>query len=153
MSNPNHSWLLGWWTVTRRAVDALTAPPGDPFDTVGCDREVERLARESRLGSLARRTAMAIGDAWRQSRSRAVTSALVDDLRPSPPAAAVRAAGWTMSVASATALILNAVKPVSSGPLTWIVPAAVAAAGVLLMAAAAPLARALSARGLRPPVS
>lgn len=137
MSNRNYSSPLGWWTFTRRTVEALTAPSGD---TAGVDREVERLARESRLGSLGRRTALAIGDAWRQSRSRAVTLTIVDDLRLLPAAAAVRAGGWMITVASATALVLNVFRPMSSGPLTWVVPAAVAAIGVLLMVAAAPIA-------------
>jgi hypothetical protein len=139
VSNPNHSWILGWWMFTRRTVEALTAPPGD---TAGCDREVERLARESRLGSLARRTAAAIGAAWRQSWSRAVMAAIVGDLRRLPAAAAIRAVGWTTTVASATALVLNAFRSMSSGPLTWVVPAAATAIGALLMAVAGPVARA-----------
>jgi hypothetical protein len=143
VSNRNDPWLFGWWTFTRRAVEWLTAPPGD---TIGCDREVERLARESWLGSRARRAAATVGTAWRQSRSRAITSALVNDLMPAPAAAAIRAAGWTMIVASATALTLNMFRPVSSGPLTWVVPAVVVVIGVLMMVASAPLARAFGDR-------
>jgi hypothetical protein len=138
VSNRNYSRLFGWWTFTRRAVEWLIAPPGD---TTGCDREVERLARESWLGWLARRAAMAIGDAWRLSRSRALTSALVNGLMPVPAATAIRAAGWIVIVASATALTLNVFRPLSSGPLTWAVPAFVLAIGGLMMAASAPLAR------------
>ena len=143
MSNRNHPWLFGWWTFTRRAVEWLTAPPGD---TVGCDRDVERLARESWLGSRARRAAATVGDAWRQSLSRAITTALVSGLRPAPAAAAIRAAGWTMTVASATALTLNAFRPLSSGPLTWVIPAVVVVIGVLMMVGSAPLAHAFGDR-------
>ena len=143
MSNRNHSWLFGWWTFTRRAVEWLIAPPGD---TAGCDRDVERLARESWLGSRGRRAAATVGDAWRRSLSRAITSALVSGLRPAPAGAAIRAAGWTMTVASATALTLNAFRPVSSGPLIWVVPAVVAVFGVLMMVVSAPLARAFGDR-------
>jgi hypothetical protein len=139
VSNRNGSWVPGWWTFTRRLVEGLTAPPGD---TAGCDREVERLVRESWLSSLARRVAATIGDAWRRSRSRAITLALTSGLMPAPAAAAIRAAGWTVTVASATALTLNAFRPQPSGPLTWVVPAIVAAAGVVMMVASAALARA-----------
>jgi hypothetical protein len=140
VSKRNQPRLLGWWTFTRRAVEGLTAPPGD---TAGCDRDVERLARDSRLGSLARRATAAIGDEWRRSRSRAITSALVTGLMPAPAAAALRSAGWMMTVAGATALTLNVFRPLSSGPLTWVVPAVIAAVGVLMMMASAPIARAL----------
>jgi hypothetical protein len=143
VSNRNGSRVPGWWTFTRRLVEALTAPPGD---TAGCDREVERLVRESWLSSLARRVGATIGDAWRQSRSRAITLELAGRLMPAPAAAAIRAAGWTMTVASATALTLNAFRPQPSGPLTWVVPAIVAAAGVMMMAASAALARAFGER-------
>ena len=143
MSNRNDSWLLGWWTFTRRAVEWLTSPPGD---TAVCDREVETLARESWLGSLGRGATAAIDRAWRQSRSRSITSALVNSLQPAPAAAALRAAGWTMTGASATVLTLNVFRPVSQGPFTWVVPAVAMAAGVLMMVASAPLGRAFGER-------
>jgi len=143
VSNRNHPWLFGWWTFTRRAAEWLIAPPGDP---AGCDRAVERLARESWLGSRARCAAATVGDAWRQSRSRVITSALGNDLMPAPVAGAIRAAGWTMILASATALTLNVFRPLSPGPLTWVVPAVVVVIGVLMMVASAPLARAFGDR-------
>jgi len=128
---------------TRRLVDSLTAPSAD---TAGSDREVERLVHESRLSSLVRHVAATVREAWRQSRSRAIALALIRDLVPAPAAAAFRAAGWTMTVASATALTLNVFRPLSPGPLTWIVPAVVAAAGMMMMVASAALARAFGAR-------
>jgi hypothetical protein len=143
VSHRNGSWVPGWWMFIRRLVEGLTTPPGD---TAGCDREVERLVRESWLSSLARRVAAAIGEAWRQSRSRAITLALASGLMPAPAAAGIRAAGWTMTVASATAFTLNVFRPQPLGPLTWVVPAIVAAAGVVMMAASAALARAFGER-------
>jgi hypothetical protein len=143
VSNRNKPRLFGWWTFTRRAVEWLIAPPSD---IVACDREVDRLVRESWLSSLARGVAVTIGEAWRQSRSRAITLALVNVLMPAPPAAAIRAAGWTTTVAGATALTLNVFRPLSSGPLTWVVPSVAAAVGVVMMAASAPLARAFGGR-------
>ena len=112
-------------------------------------QSLERLARASWIGSLADRAAAAIGREWRRSRSRAAVLALGGLLMPSPPAATVRVAGWTITVASATTLILNAIKPASPGPLSWVVPAVVGVAGVLLMAASAPLGRAYDDRRLR----
>ena len=111
-----------------------------------CDRDVERLASESWLGSRAHRAAATVGEAWRQSLSRAITAALVSGLRPAPAAAAIRAAGWTMTVASATALTINAFRPLSSGPFIWVVPAVVLVLGALMMVASAPLAYAFGDR-------
>lgn len=143
MSNPNYSRLPGWWTLTRRIVEGLTAPA---VETAVCDREVEALARWSWLGSLGRRTTAAIDRAWRRSRSRAIASALLNHLLPAPASAAVRAAGWTTTIASATALTLNLFRPVSPGPFTWVVPVVAMAAGVLMMVASVPLGRAFGER-------
>jgi hypothetical protein len=129
VATPEHPFL-DWWALTRRAVQTLTSPPAD---VARCDREVEQLARASWLGSLGRRSAEVIGDSWRHSKSGVAASALVDVLKPAAAAAAVRVAGWTAIVASMTTLALNTMRPASSGPFTWVVPAIVGVAGVLAM--------------------
>jgi hypothetical protein len=125
--------IAGWWVFTRRAIDALTEPPGD---AAGCDRDITYLARSSRLCTTARRLVSRIDEDWRGSRSRSALLTLRRSLAPAQRAGQ-RAAGWTIAVASVTALMLNAVRPVSPGPLTWVVPAACSLVGVLLMAVAA----------------
>jgi hypothetical protein len=128
---------MSWWRFTRLALEALTEPK---TDVVACDRAMEQLARESRLGAALHRASWTIRSAWRDSRARTATAAVRIPLAP------VRARGWIVAVAGATALGLNAVKPMSAGPLSWMVPSLVVAAGVLIMLAAGPLSRALSHR-------
>ena len=150
MSNSGHSPLFGWWVLTRRAIEALTTPEAD---TVACDRTVARLARASWLGSTVDRGSAAIGLAWRHSSSNRVASWLLNHLTPAPPAATIRSAGWVTAVAGATALVLDVIKPTPVGPLSWVVPAGLVVAGVLLMTAAGPLARASDGRRRRQNVS
>src|SRR2546426_3463155 len=125
---------MGWWKFVRLALEALTEPKAD---VVACDRAMEQLARESRLGAALHRASWIVRSAWRDSRARVGAEAVGSRL------ASVRARGWIVTVAGATALGLNAVKPMSAGPLSSVVPSLVVAAGVLIMLLAGPLARAL----------
>jgi hypothetical protein len=128
---------MGWWRFTRLALEALTEPRAD----VGaCDRAMEQLARESRLGAALHRASWIIRSAWSGSRTRTAAAAIGNRLAP------VRVRGWIVAVAGATALGLDAVKPMPLGPLSWVVPSLVVAAGVLIMLLAGPLSRAVSHR-------
>ena len=61
---------------------------------------------------------------------------------PSGPSSGIRSTGWMITVAASTSLGLNAMKPMPVGPLSWIVPVALVIAGLAMMAASGPLARA-----------
>ncbi len=137
--------LTGWWAFAVRAFAALTARA----DIDACDRAVEQLARESRIGALLHRVSAAIRHAWLSSWSQAFASRLAAILRSESPASAWRVGGWMTAVTGATALALNQLALIPMGPLTWVVPAGLAAAGVAVMAAAAPLSRAADDRRLR----
>jgi hypothetical protein len=141
---------LGWWDFALEALDGLTAPKAD---TSACDRAVEQLARASWVGSLVDRPSVTIRRAWSDSQSHAWASWLARELAPAPPAATLRVAGWLIAVVGATALGLDAIKPMPIGPLSWVVPSGLVAAGLLLMAAAGPVARASADRRLRHKVS
>lgn len=125
---------MGWWRFTRLALEALTRPKAD---TASCDRAVEQLARDSRLGGALHRASFAIRAAWLNSRARAAATVLGRQLT------GWRVRGWLIAVAGATALGMNAIKPSPAGPLTWLLPSLVIAAGVVIMLIAAPLERAL----------
>ena len=144
------SIFTGWWRFAVRALTELTTPGAD-IDA--CDGAIEALARDSVIGGAAHRASVVIRRAWEASRCRAVVSSLVAPLLPESSTATWRAAGWMVAVAGATALVLNRLTPIPIGPLNWVVPAALVAAGLLLMAAAAPLARAAADRQLRHKVS
>ena len=129
---------MGWWQFTRLAIEALT----NPADVASCDRAMEQLTRESWLGGRLHRVSRIVRAAWLNSRARSAAASLGREIAPSADAATVRTAGWIVAVAGATILVLDAVKPVPVGPLSWMVPSSLIAAGLLLMLAAAPVARA-----------
>lgn len=144
MSTPAPSILTGWWTFAVRTFAALTTRA----DVDACDRAVEQLARDSHVGALLHRTSVAIRQAWLASWSRALASRLAVVLMSASPASAWRVGGWMTAVTGATALALNQLALMPMGPLTWVVPSGLVAAGVAVMAAAAPLSRAAADRGL-----
>jgi hypothetical protein len=133
------SRLNGWWDFAVGALGMLTMPPADTRD---CDRVIDQLVRDSRAGGLARRANAVARRAWVSSRCRVALSGLAAVVRPEPPTAAWRLAGWMTAVAGATALAVDRLAPIAGGPLTWVVPVALVGAGVFAMAAAAPLSRA-----------
>jgi len=145
MSNREPTILTGWWDFAVRALTALTTPA----DTGACDRGVEQLARESVAGNVLHRASTVIRQAWLASWFRSVAMSLAAALTPSPASASWRVAGWMIAVTGATALGLNQLAPIPLGPLTWVVPSALVALGLLVMAAAAPLSRAAADRDLR----
>jgi hypothetical protein len=125
---------MGWWRFTRLALEALTAPEAD---TGSCDRAMEQLARDSRLGRALHRASWMIRAAWLDSRARRMLAGVQGDVAP------LRVRGWVMVVTGATALALNAIKPTPVGPLSTLVPSLVIVAGVLVMLMAGPLSRAI----------
>ena len=125
---------MGWWRFTRLALEALTAPKAD---TVSCDRAMEQLARDSRLGGVMHRVSGMIRAAWSDSRARSAVAAAGRQLT------GLRVRGWVVVVTGATALGMNAIKPTPVGPLSWVLPSIVIVAGVAVMLMAGPLARAI----------
>lgn len=135
--------MMGWWDFAVRAFGALTTPGAD----IGaCDRAVEQLARDSRAGAAVHHVSVVIRNAWTSSAFRSSANALFGTLTPASPSASWRVAGWMVAVVGATAAGLNRLAPIPIGPLTWVVPSALVAAGVFVMAAAGPLSRAAADR-------
>jgi hypothetical protein len=139
----NYSILTGWWDFAVRALTGLTTPRAD---VEACDRALEGLARDSRIGGLLHRVSIAVRAAWSGSQIRSMSAAYLSAALPPAPAARWRTGGWVASVAGATALGLNQLATIPAGPLTWIVPAVLMASGAFVMAAAAPLSRAAADR-------
>jgi len=150
MTQAEPSILTGWWHFAVRALSALTTPRAD-ID--GCDRSIEQLARESAVGSFVHRSSAIVQSAWFTSGFRRGTLAVTRVLTPAPSSAAWRVAGWMIAVVGATALGVNELASGPRDPLTWIAPTVLVAAGLLVMLAAAPLARAAADRRLRHKVS
>ena len=139
MTTREPSILTGWWDFAVRALALLTTPRAD-IDA--CDRAVEQLLRESRVGGAVHQTSVAVERAWASSQVRAGAAAFAATLSGSSPAGGWRVGGWMVAVAGATALGLNQLSPIPIGPLSWIVPTVFIVAGLLVMAAARPLSRA-----------
>jgi len=133
---------MGWWIFVRSAIEALTRPQAD-IDA--CDRAVEELTQGSVIAGGMHRAGDALRSGWAHSRARALLVAAADQLPPES-ASGLRAAAWIVVVASATVLALEAVKPRPIGPLWWLLPVTTGIAGLLTMAMAAPLARAVKER-------
>ncbi len=127
---------MGWWRFTRLALEALTSP----IDVAECDRAMEQLARESRLGAALHRVSWSVRAAWAGSRTRRAAVVIAAPLAP------IRLRGWAIVVAGATAFVLDRLKPRPVGPMSALMPSLVIAAGVLIMLAAGPLARAIAGR-------
>ena len=136
---------MGWWLFTRSALEGLTRPRAD---VDACDRDVERLAHDSRLGAALHMTSRTVDAAWNSSLFRGGLSAIAAELSPSA-AIGWRMSGWIAVVAGATILGLDAIKPTPIGPLSWLLPSAIVFAGLVTMLLAAPLARAAEDRRSR----
>ena len=135
--------FTGWWNFADRALALLTTPRAD---VDRCDRDVERLARTSIAGRALHAASLAIRRAWAASRARASARWLASALMLQPGAAAWRLGGWMTAVAGATALVVAPLAPLPDGPLVWVIPALLVAAGLFVMTLAAPLARAAADR-------
>jgi hypothetical protein len=146
MPDRRSPWL-GWWRFILDAIDALRFPRAD---IASADRAVRALARGSWLNRQMESAAALTRRSWSTSSCRALLAQLAALLTAAEQPSRIRTAGWTAAIASATVLLLNALKPVPVGPLSWMLPAIVGASGLLTMAAAEPIARALADRARRP---
>lgn len=96
------------------------------------DREVERLFAESRLGWFGRRITHAVRTSWLESWCRSWITAVTTDWRRLDAPVALRAAGWTTTVAAVTTLIVQRLGGERVEPTTSVVPIVVAAGGLVM---------------------
>ena len=136
---------MGWWFFTRSALEGLTRPKAD---IAACDRDVERLAHDSRLGALLHDVSRSIDAAAANSMMRKSVVSLAAVLSPSTMTG-WRMGGWIAVVSGLTILGLDAIKPTPIGPLSWLLPSIIVIAGLLTMMLAGPLARAADDRRTR----
>jgi hypothetical protein len=150
MSTPTPPTLTGWWDFAVGAATALTSPR---TNVDACDRTLEALARESRIGRAIHRLSVVSRSAWASSRVRSMLTRFASMLTSGSGTSRWRIAGWMVTVTGATALGLSRLGTIPAGPLTWVVPVLLVASGIFVMAAAAPLSRAAADRRLRQPTS
>lgn len=136
----------GWWDFAVRAFALLTTPR---VDVTRRDREVEAMARDSVAGQSVHALSLLIRRAWSASTTRASIETTKAVLVPSNTAEQWRVAGWVVAVAGATAAVLMPLGTASVGPLIWIAPAVLVAAGLLVMTCASAFARAAADRRRR----
>jgi hypothetical protein len=121
-------------------VAAMTQPRAD---SAACDARVEALAADSRI---VRALTAASDRCERAAGNSAVRAAWRRTIAPNVPATLVervRAVGGVTAVAAATTLILR-LAGTGTEPLTWMLPAAIGAIALACIAAAAPIARAMT---------
>jgi hypothetical protein len=128
-----------WWHSAIALASGLTPPRPD---VAASDRAAEMVVRESRLFGAVHAAGAAGRRAWPHARSRAWSLRIAAGWAALSGAERVRAAGVAACVGGLTAILVQAAKPVPVGPLSWVLPAAVAGLGLLASIAAGPLARA-----------
>jgi hypothetical protein len=119
---------FGWFVLAEHIGKRLTMPP---TDIRASDRECGQLLMDSALWSSGERLARRAHAAWQDSLLRRWTQAASSGWTQSNPVHLRRAVGWMMTVSGATALLLQAIASPRE-PFVWILPAGVAAAGVVL---------------------
>lgn len=133
--------LSDTWSLAVSCAAALSRPR---TDVAAADEAFVALARDSAMARLADAVGQAVRAAWNDSLACSLSRRMARPIVALDREATVRAAGWMMTVASSTALLLGALQSTPAGPFSMVLPAACAAAGLALMAAAGPLARAMA---------
>jgi hypothetical protein len=136
--------FLRWWRFAQAIVESVTAPRTDIAQS---DRVFEAQVRRSAGFEALHRVAMSFDRASTTSRLMRAVAAVRREWYAARRDARVRAAGLTITTASATALILVALGPAGIGRFAWLLPLLSLAAGVAAIAAAGPIARALDRAG------
>jgi hypothetical protein len=135
--------MLAWWRLAETAVARLAVPR---TDVSASDDQVERQFRASLLFAAGRACGVVVGAAWRDSITRSVMSRIRRDAVPPSSAQRVRAGAMLVTIAVVVSLMLQVVTPGAIGPLTWVLPVAVAVCALAALVWADPIARALKDR-------
>ena len=130
-----------WWQSAVALANSLTVPRPD---VAASDRAVEIVVRDSRLFGLLHAADASVRRAWPHAQSRVWSLRIASEWGALPGPERVRAAGVAALVGGLTAILVQAPKPVSIGPLIWVLPAVVAGLGLLVSIAAGPLVRAIA---------
>jgi len=133
--------VRSWWRCAVALANGLTAPRPD---VAASDRAVEMVVRDSRLFGLLDAADASGHRAWPHARSRSWSLRIGAAWAALSGPERVRAAGVVAFVGGLTAILVQAAKPVSIGPLIWVLPTVVACLGFLASLAAGPLARAIA---------
>lgn len=115
-----------------------------PCDVARSDAEVARLLTASSLFAIARSAAAKAGYAWNDSRTSRWLGPFGRALAPASTTDCVRVAGFVALVSAVTVLALQMTAPPGTRWFESLLPAMVAVAGVLVVAAAGPIARGLA---------
>jgi hypothetical protein len=135
--------LFGWWRFTEGVAASLTSPRTD-IETA--DAAVRAAIRDSWLFAFSQHIVAAFARAWRTSTSRRVVERASSMWQGWWPAGRVRAVGAVIAVAMATALLLERLESPLDGPRRWILPVIVGLLGLVIAAAADPIARIVGGR-------
>jgi hypothetical protein len=129
------------WQCAVELAAGLTTPRAD---VAASDRTFEALMRDSWLLSIVHAAAASGRGWWRHARSRTWSLRLGAAWAALTRTERVRVAGMLALVAGLTAEAAQAARPMPVGPLSWVLPIAIAALGFLASIAAGPLARAVA---------
>jgi hypothetical protein len=125
------------------AAPASNPPPVEQADVAASDRAVELALRGSCLFRVLDAAAAGVRGAWPHARTRTWLLRVAVDWSLLTAPMRVRAIGIGVAAAGVTAMLADIASPSLAGRLVWVLPAAIAAAGLLSSIAAGPLARAI----------
>jgi hypothetical protein len=125
------------------AASASNAPTVHKPDVAASDRAVELALRGSRLFRVVDAAGAGVRRAWPHARTRTWLLRFALDWSLLIAPMRVRATGIVVAAAGLTAMLADLASPSLAGRLVWVLPAAVAAVGLLASIAAGPLARAI----------
>lgn len=135
MTQPGH--LVRWWSFAERAAARLTAPR---INADGTDADVGRVLSASRLSAVLSSVVSIFERAWRHAWLAQAARRTITPWLTLPTASKIRMIGWITTVAGGTALLVQALRPMPVGPLSWLLPLTAAAGGALAATTAGLLA-------------
>jgi hypothetical protein len=138
------SALFRWWRFAQAVVGRVTTPRTDLAQS---DRAFETQLRGSGGVDALHRVVVCFDRAAGTSRVMLAVGVARREWYAASRGARVSAIGLMIGAASAIALILEAIGPAGLGHFAWLLPALSLAAGVMVIVAAGPIARALDRAG------
>jgi hypothetical protein len=132
--------ILRWWRLAQAVVERVAAPR---TDIAQADRRFEEQLRSSASFRSLHHAMLSFYRAAGTSRSLGLVAAARRDWRAVSRESRVSAVGLVVATASTTILMSEAVRPAGIGPFEWLLPSLALAAGVAVLAAAGPIAKAL----------
>src|SRR5947207_12151545 len=129
-----------WWRFAQAVVERVAAPQ---TDIAQADCRFEEQLRSSAGFRSLHHVMLSLDRAAGASRSMVLVAAARRDWLAASRESRVSAVGLVVAAASATVLMLEAVRPQGIGPFVWLLPSLALGVGVAVVVGAGPIAKAI----------